>query len=472
MSSVAVGVVGTPRMPTRYEDLDVAFRGRLRPNPALLALVQEAYQGMRVSGGIRFLPIYGLSGCGKTSAALELATHLPEAIVVKLPREAVESREKLNEFLANVYRTPRPQKLLIAVVDQYEEVAAQRSAVPSSFVESLAVLDRGDLRGNPMLFVWLTTDRGFQYQLAEATTRNRRILVSADFELHGPARQEWPSIVEETFRFHNQDRDLSDFEIIEEQIKQISEVVDTIGLAIEEVGRQLFAYARELHDLSTYQVVMLWPVTDGLRISRIQQFTDARQGYKLDWNAWSRQMNATDRAQLPLKEYNRARLYFDMRLVPIAAADLAPLCRDLDRDDVALHDTYLSRFANTHFHTIAAGVWNPDIYAPMRARESTRADEASIWYETVTGQPVAIGRRLVKVFRELGMTAEPEYAATSPHGKVKADVMLDRGAGVAKIMVELKAFATENTMPSTICAQVLGTLRKYAVFAGFVPRQQ
>lgn len=470
MSSVPVGVVGTPRMPTRYEDLDEAFRGRLRPNRDLLALVQDAYQGMRVGGGIRFLPIYGLSGSGKTSAALELATHLPEARVEKLPREAVESREKLTEFLNEAFKASRGEQLLIAVVDQYEEVAAARAAIPSSFVESLAVLDRGELRTRPMLFLWLTTDRGFQKQLADATTRNRRILVSPDFELEGPSRDEWPGIVEETFRFHNQDRDLSDYEIIEEQVRQIAGVVDTIGLVIEEVGRQLHAYSKQLHDLSTYQVVMLWPVTDGLRISRIQQFTDPRQGYKLDWNAWARQLNATDRAQLPMREYNRARLYFDMRLVPIAAADLAPLCRDLDKDDVRLHKTYLERFASTHFYSVITGTWNPEAYSPMRERESDRATEAASWYAGVTGQPIALGRRLVRVVRELGLIADPEYPATSPHGKVKTDFAVDKAAGAGKVMVELKAFSTENTMPSTICEQVRGTLRKYAVFAGFIPR--
>ena len=97
---------------------------------------------------------------------------------------------------------------------------------------------------------------------------------------------------------------------------------------------------------------MLWPVTDGLRITRIQQFTDPRQGYKLDWNAWYRQLNSDDQQQLPVREFNRAGLYFDVRLVPIAAADLHPLCRDLDTAKVELGASYLERFKSTHLFSI------------------------------------------------------------------------------------------------------------------------
>lgn len=43
--------VQPPKLPSRYEDLDIAFRGRLRPDPDLLAGVQSAYQSMQVSGG-------------------------------------------------------------------------------------------------------------------------------------------------------------------------------------------------------------------------------------------------------------------------------------------------------------------------------------------------------------------------------------------------------------------------------------
>lgn len=367
------------RLPSRYEDLDVAFRGRLKPNQDLLALVKTAYASMQLSGGIRFLPIYGESGGGKSSAAFELGTHLPEAHVFQLPRSSVESPSELTGVVAaerkKIEHTSK--QLMIAVVDQYEEAAAQKTDVPTSFVEALALLDRGELRSTRILFVWLTTSKDFQKALADATTRNRRILVNDKFELSGPAKSEWPDIVEETFRFHNE-RDLSDFEIIREDLEEIARNNETIGGAIEQVGLRLAQHVHTLHDLSTYQVIMLWPVTDGQRITRVQQFTDARQGYKLDWNAWYRQLNEDDRRQLPLRELNRARLYFDLRLVPIAAADLHPLCKDLDDDEFVLHKSYLDRFQNTHLYSIVNGTWDSSSYKPLRERESERADTAAL----------------------------------------------------------------------------------------------
>jgi hypothetical protein len=338
--------LATPlKLPSRYEDLDLAFRGRLKPNQELLALVKTAYTSMQVAGGIRFMPIYGESGSGKSSAALELGTHLPDAHVFKLPREAVESPSELAKVVANetAHVAHLSKRLLVAVVDQYEEVAAQKAAIPTSFVEALALLDRGELRNTKIVFLWLTTSKDFQRSLADATTRNRRILLKSDFSLVGPTKSDWPDIVEETFRFHN-DKDLSDFELIREDLEQISRDNETIGTAIEQVALRLAQHVHQLHDLSTYQVVMLWPVTDGQRITRVQQFTDARQGYKLDWNAWYRQLNEEDKRQLPLRELNRARLYFDLRLVPVAAADLHPLCKDLDDDNFTLHKSYLERF--------------------------------------------------------------------------------------------------------------------------------
>jgi hypothetical protein len=459
------------RLPSRYEDLDPAFRGRLRPNAPLIGLVQRAYQSMQVSGGIRFLPIFGRSGTGKSSAAFELATHLPEARVVPVSREAIESREVLEREIKGYRRSMAPAQLLIAVVDQYEEAVAERGNIPTSFVETLALLDRGELRSLPVVFLWLTTSRDFQARLSDATSRNRRILVEADFELLGPATVDWPEIIEETFRFHNQDRDLADYEVLEPDLHLLAEVNDSLGDAIQAAGERLYAYARVLHDLSTYQVLMLWPVSDGLRIQRIQQFTDARPGYKLDWNSWYRVLNADDQHQLPLREYNRARLYFDMRLVPIAVADLHPLFRELDNDDFELHRTYLERFRNTHLFSLLSGIWNPEVYSPLRERESARATEAREWYETVTQNPVALGRRLARVLRELGLRAQHEQTIESPHGRVRADVLVARAAQPPNVIVELKAFSAENTMPSTICSAIQTTLRRHSQFAGFLQRQ-
>lgn len=426
---------------------------------------------MQVSGGIRFLPMFGKSGTGKSSAAFELATHLPEARVVALSRQAIEDRSRLEAEVQSVRRSMSRDDLLIAVIDQYEEAVAERGAIPTAFVETLALLDRGELRSYPVLFIWLTTSQEFQRRLADATTRNRRILVSADFELLGPSHDTWPQIIEETFRFHNQDRDLADYELLEQDLRALAGSQDSLGDAIEAAGQRLFAYTRSLHDLSTYLVVILWPVTDGLRIQRIQQFTDARQGYKLEWNAWYRTLNSEDQRQLPLPEFNRARLYFDVRVVPVAAADLHSLCQDLANPTDPLHKTYLKRFEKTHFFSVVSGQWNPDVYSPLRERESQRAQAARTWYEGVTTNPVGLGKRIARILTELGQPAEHEQTVESPHGRVRADVLVRRASPNRTVIVELKAYSAENTMPSTICGAIQQTLKRHAQFAGFLQRQ-
>lgn len=458
------------RLPSRYEDLDVEFRGRLKADRRLLELVQAPFKSMEISGGIRFLPIFGQSGSGKTSATLEIGTHLPDLYVVQLSRDAIESAESLKVEIQNILS--RKRKGVVAIIDQYEEVAAQRSSVPKLFVESLSLLDRGDLRNENILFIWLTTNREFQSSLVEATSRNKRILVAGDFELHGPPQEDWPQIISETFQFHNQNKDLSDFEIIDADLHRISQQSQTIGESIESTGTMLGKFLAALHDISDYQVLMLWPVTDGLRISRIQQFTDARQGYKLDWVSWYRQLNSADQVQLPLREFNRARLYFDMRLVPIAVADLHPLCKNLDDDDYELHKTYLDRFILTHFASIVMGKWSSDAYSPLRERVSKRATEARNWYETVTQSPTKIGKRVAMCFKKLGIDAAYEESIESRFGKIRADVLIRRARlRPQNIIVELKAFSPENTMPSTICTQIQTTFRRHAQFAGFLQRQ-
>lgn len=334
-------VLMTISLPSRYENLDTAFRGRLKPNQPLLVAVKAAFSAMEISGGIRFLPVFGRSGSGKSSATLEIGTHLPDFHVEQLPRDAVENPQALGTALDGMWKRAKTKKL-VAVIDQYEEVAAQRTNVPSAFVESLSLLDRATPKPRPTLFIWLTTDREFQGSLEAATSRNRRILAASGFEVEGLPKDNWPAIIEETFRFHNQERMLSDYEILDVDLAQIADEEESLGDAIELTGDRLAKHASTLHDLSTYQVIMLWPVTDGLRISRIQQFTDPRSGYKLNWDAWYRQLNVEDQSQLPLREFNRARLYFDVRLVPIAAADLHPLCRDIDKVKIELGISYLN----------------------------------------------------------------------------------------------------------------------------------
>lgn len=458
----------TIRLPSRYEDLDVAFRGDLRPNQALLAQVQLAFQSMTINGGIRFLPIYGKSGTGKSSAAFELGTHLPEVKVFSLSRDAIESRDQL---VAEI----RTQTLLfsgsplIAVVDQFEEVAAQQSRIPKEFVESLALLDRGDLRANQVLFIWLTTDKAFQTDLVNATTRNRRILAAPNFEIEGPALGDWPQIIEETFSFHNKGQVLADYQLLEPDLLDISKRAKTLGDAIEETGRHLIGSEPALQDISNYQVVLLWPVTDSTRISRIQQFTDSRQGYKLNWSAWFQSLNADEQKSSELRELNRARLYFDVRLVPIAAADLQAIYRAQQKDKISR--TALDRFSKTHFYSIASGAWNPEAYSPLRERDSKRAEEARSWYESVTGDPTGIGKSIAKALSELGLHSHHEAKLRSPNGTLRADVLVERNKGPrSQIIVELKAFAPENTRPSSISEAVRGTLRKHALFAGFLKR--
>jgi hypothetical protein len=213
-------------------------------------------------------------------------------------------------------------------------------------------------------------------------------------------------------------------------------------------------------------------VTDGQRINTILRFVDAREGYRLDWNAWFRQLNDQDRAQLPLGEFNRARLYFDVRLVPMAAADLHPLCKDLDDENFTLHKTYMERFDLTHYVSILRGTWDPTRYSPLRERPSERASEARDWYSEVTKNPTKIGRRIAQALTAAGVAAAHEQDVTSPHGTVRADVLSERTVGrQTRVITELKAYSPENTIPSTIRDAVRTTLRRHAQFGGFLQRQ-
>lgn len=461
------------RLPSRYEDLDPAFRGRLEPNPHLIELVQRGLKSMQMSGGIKFLPIYGPSGSGKSSAARELQTHLPQIKVIELSRAAISSESSLlAEIRAAKGRRDQPS-LIVAVIDQYEENVASRSDVPTQFVERLSLLDRGELRTEPVLFVWLTTSKEFQSQLAGATSRNTRILLSQDFQLEGPQRNEWPRIVEETFEFHNAEQPLADFEVLRGDIDKVADEAETIGQCIEGVAELLMSSISGLQDLSKYQVIMLWPVTDGNRIALINSFSNPREGYKLDWNAFYRELNDQDKKTLPLSELNRARLYFDVRLVPIAAADLHRLCKDLESDDVKLHQSYLDRFGKSHFASVVGESWDPSAYGRMREREtSKRADEAKDWYLTVTTKPTALGKRIAQVFRELGYEAAHEQEVASEHSRVRADVFIQRpNSQQDSVIVELKAYAPANTMPSSIKDAIRTTLKRHAQFGGFLGRQ-
>jgi hypothetical protein len=404
---------------------------------------------------------------------LGLATHLPQTKVIELTRSAIASESALLSELQDAWGRRNSPELVVAVVDQYEENVAQQTALPSQFVERLSLLDRGPLKDQPVLFIWLTTSREFQQELEHATSRNERILLAGGFELKGPAKEEWPEIVEETFAFHNQGQPLADFEVLPSDIEVVADDAATLGRAIEEVGERLAGYTSELQDLSKYQVIMLWPVTDGLRITRVAGFTNARDGYKLDWNAFSPELNEDDRRTLPLSELNRARLYFDVRLVPIAAADLHPLCRNLDEEIESIGQSYVEQFARSHFYSLVAGTWNPATYSPLRERESERARVAREWYDTeATGNPTGLGKRIAMALRQQGFEAKHEHSIRSNSSTVRADVFAERpNSQQSQVIVELKAFSTDGTRPSSIKDSVRVTLKRHAQFAGFLGRQ-
>ncbi|MFS1163896.1 hypothetical protein ACLKQF_15165 [Aeromonas salmonicida] len=107
-------------LPARYEDLDLAFRGKLLPNQELISQIDRAYKSMSISGGIRFLPIYGESGIGKSCATRELGTHMPDVCTFLLNRSEIESKDELLTRV-KAERNATDKKLLVAVVDQYEE---------------------------------------------------------------------------------------------------------------------------------------------------------------------------------------------------------------------------------------------------------------------------------------------------------------------------------------------------------------
>ncbi len=461
------------RLPSRYEDLDPEFRSKLRPVPELNHLVQEAYARMKVSGGVRFLPIYGKSGSGKTCAACEMSTHIPSSHLdllvqndIALPREALvgKLREKINLF--------NRRDLFIWVVDQYEEKVHSRADIPTEFIEKLSLLDRGELRDQPMLFIWLTTDKAFQDSLSRATSRNERILLRPDYELVGISRDEWPQVIEETFSFHNHGKELADFNILRTDLEDICRQEATIGKAIEEIGLQIGRAGYQLDDLSQYQVIMLWPVVDGIGIERVKSFANPIGGYTLNWSNWCNSLNTEDRTQLPLKQYNQARLYFDFRVVPIPVADLHCICAKLDDDGFIPGRSYRTQFGTTHYYTVLSGRLDERKFGTLFARESKRAEEARRWYQSVTTRPTRVGKRLAHCLTAMGHLSTSEQEVKTEHSHVIADVLSERtGHHQSKVITELKVFSPQNITPSEIRDEIRATLRKYAQLAGYLRRQ-
>lgn len=460
-----------PRLPSRYEDIDTSYRGRLLPNNQLLSLVDRAKKSMEISGGIRFLPIYGKSGSGKSCASHEIDSHLPETYVFSLEKDEIESREHLLKRISTE-KISAEGKLLIAIIDQYEENVLGKEKIPSQFIEHLSILDRGELRTTPILFIWLSTSKEFCRSLVDATSRNRRILLKDDFVIEGPEKGKWVTIIEETFSVHNAEQALADYQIVEPDIEKIVTKNETLGDAIETVGTLLANSIGGLQNFSEYQVIMMWPVSDSLRNQRVLQFSRPRDGYKINWDIWYNELNEDDKRQLPIKELNRARLYFDVRLIPVRVADLYKMCADLDDDNYLIAKTYLNRFKKTHFFHVLMDEWEEYDYNPVRERESNRASEAERWYRGVTTKPVAIGKRVASALKQCGVNATYEKTIPSPYGTVRADVYAERSQSVKpKVIIELKVYSPENTMPSSIKDAIKMTLKRHAQFAGFLQRQ-
>jgi hypothetical protein len=458
-------------LPSRYEDLDEAFRGRLEPNRPLLAEIQKGIKSIAISRGIRFLPIFGESGSGKSCASREIDKHLPDTHVFLLDRTEIEDVGALKNRVFRENQLNDGQHM-IAVIDQFEESVKGKEGIPTQFVEKISILDRTEFKDMPLIFLWLTTDRKFQKNLEDATSRNTRLLLTNAFTIEGPPKIDWPRIINDTFSFHNQDAPLADYGIVEQDIQTLCIESNTVGEALERVGKRLAEFMPSIQNLSDYRIILVWPVADGTRMQRVLQFSRPREGYLLNWDAWLREFSETDKETLPMREYNRARLYFDMRLVPLRVAEIHKLCSDLDREDVILGQTYLDWFAKTHLFHIISGSWESYDYSPVRERESERSKGAKAWYDNVTGNPILIGRRLAKALRELGQDAVHEKEIQSPYSKVKADIYVEASEKhPKKQIVELKVYSSENTMPSSIREQIKVTLRRHAQFAGFLQKQ-
>lgn len=148
------------------------------------------------------------------------------------------------------------------------------------------------------------------------------------------------------------------------------------------------------------------------------------------------------------------------------------LCLDLGDDTKTLANTYLTRFTNTHFFHVVSDNWQNYDYNPVRERESQRSEEAREWYETITNQPTQLGRRIAKILRECGLNATHETDITTQYSTVRADVLVVTESDTKpQKIIELKVYASENTMPSTIKEQIKVTLRRHAQLAGFLSRQ-
>ena len=399
-----------------------------------------------------------------------MKTHLPQTHTFVLDQSEISDKLTLLTRILEEHKF-HSDKILIPIIDQFEENVSGKEKIPTQFIEFISLFDRNDLRKIPTIFIWLTTNVNFQKSLVAATSRNRRILISESFEVKGPDKSLWTQIIKDTFSIHNHEKELADYLITDNKIDDLVLRNSTLGKTIESVSECLFQYTDDIQDLFEYMVLLFWPVSDSVRNQRVMQFTRPREGYKLDWDAFYRELSKEEIRQLPLDVYNKTRLYFDMRIIPFRVADLHRLFLDLDNDTFALGYTYLTRFSKTHFFHILSDNWENYHYNPVRERESRRSKEAAEWYKAVTTYPTKIGRRLAKVITTLGYAARHEVDLHSEYSIIRADVLVDNPLALkSKLIIELKVFSAENTMPSTIKEQIKVTLRRHALFAGFMKK--
>jgi hypothetical protein len=453
------------KLPNRYEDLDPAFHGKLVPDRNFIAIVNDAFKSMQMGGGVRFLPVYAPSGTGKSSATFALQRHLQELKVIKLPKSVVLDQATLRTFILDQVAQAADKKPVF-VVDNYE---FPTEVVSKSFVELVSEMDRDELRTRPTLFVWISHEAKNMSALVDAAQMNKRLYLTTGFEILGPNRNsDWADVIEETFRFHNNNISLADSGVTRQDIDKIVKSAPSLGEAISVVGGRV--KTRDLRDMSKYRVILLWPFTDGVGLNVIRQFSDPRQGYKLDWSAFEKHFNKKDLEQLPLAELNQARMQFDFRLVPIRAADVQQFCGGNESGSTKVVKSHVENLKKSHFYSVLDDSWQNSVYGPMKTHmESDRSVAASKWYSEATSNPGVIHNRLAAALSYCGFVAKVEEVVDSDHSQVRADVAVTRDA--SQVLIELKVFSAANTTASTVRDSIKSTLRKYAQLGGHLQRQ-
>ena len=68
---------------------------------------------------------------GKSCAAREISTHLPEVKTFELDRNQIESKSKLLDKVM-LEKEKNKGKILVAIIDQYEENVAEKGKIPNT----------------------------------------------------------------------------------------------------------------------------------------------------------------------------------------------------------------------------------------------------------------------------------------------------------------------------------------------------